>query len=175
MRMTKYLMETDSCTLRDPLLVDPRVRVGLPPAHTLREPQGDLLLGRLDGVRSVADVASDVNAKVTTNGARGRISGVGGTKHDTAGLNGIEAFPHHAAHGAGEHVLNQSREELLAAEVSIVLLEELLRRAHQLHGLKLEALGLEASDDVADKAALDAVRLNHDVSSLHSESTHIYI
>ena len=40
-------------------------------------------------------------------------------------------------------------------------------RSHELGSLKLEALGLEAGDDLADKASLDAVRLDHDVSALH--------
>ena len=102
----------------------------LPAAHALREPQSNLLLGRLDGIGSVADVASDVNAKITANGARGRVGRVGSTKHDTTSLDGVQALPHHAAHRAGEHVLNQSGEELLATEVSVVLLEKLFSGAH---------------------------------------------
>lgn len=64
----------------------------------LLEPESNLLLGGLDGVRAVADVASDIleyvsifpcrdssgtyNGVVTTDGARGGGEGVGGTEDD---------------------------------------------------------------------------------------------
>jgi hypothetical protein len=172
LRMT---INRDKAPRPDNLLVDPGVGVGLPGVDALGEPKSDLLLGGLDGIRSVADVASHVDAEVATDSARGRVSRVGGTKHDTASLDGVEALPHHAAHRARQHVLDESREELLASQVGVVLLQVLLSRGSQLHGLQLEALGLEASDDIANKAALDAIRLDHDVSTLHSgESAHIY-
>jgi hypothetical protein len=44
------------------LLVDPGCLVGLPADQFLRlEPERNLLLGRLDGVRAVADVATNLN------------------------------------------------------------------------------------------------------------------
>jgi len=46
-------------------------------------------------------------------------------------------------------------------------------RTHELHSLELEALGLEASDDLADEASLDTVRLDHDVSAFHGERRHL--
>ena len=43
------------------LFVDPAVLGGLPAGQLLGlEPEGDLLLGGLDGVRAVADVAPDL-------------------------------------------------------------------------------------------------------------------
>ena len=63
-----------------------------------------LVLGALDGVRTVADVAANVDAEVTTDGAGGRVGGVGGAQHNTASLDGVVALPHHAAHGAHHHV-----------------------------------------------------------------------
>ena len=120
------------------------------------------MLGALDGVRAVADVAADVDAEVTTDGAGGGVSGVGGAQHDAAGLDGVVALPDHGADRARVHVLDESGEELLAGEVGVVLLEVLLGGGAQLHGEQLETLGLEAGDDVADDAPLDAVRLDHD-------------
>lgn len=63
------------------LLVDPvegsgLVRDGL----TILEPESNLLLGVLDGVGAVADVAADIDGEVTTDGARGGGKGVGGTE-----------------------------------------------------------------------------------------------
>lgn len=45
------------------------------------EPESDLLLGVLDGVGTVADVAADIDGVVTTDGARSRGKGVGGTEN----------------------------------------------------------------------------------------------
>lgn len=44
------------------------------------EPEGNLLLGVLDGVGAVADVAADIDGEVATDGARGRVKRVGGTE-----------------------------------------------------------------------------------------------
>jgi hypothetical protein len=69
------------------LLVDPVVLGGLPAVElVLLEPESNLLLGVLDGVGTVADVA------------------VGGTEKGTAGLDGVTALPDHGADGARVHV-----------------------------------------------------------------------
>ena len=87
------------------LLVDPVVLGELPGVElVLLEPEGNLLLGVLDGVGTVADVAADVNGEVATDGARGRSGGVGGTEEGTAGLDGVTALPDHGADGARVHV-----------------------------------------------------------------------
>jgi hypothetical protein len=63
------------------LLVDPVVLGRLPAEDlTLLEPESNLLLGVLDGVGTVADVAADIDGVVTTDGARGGGKGVGGTE-----------------------------------------------------------------------------------------------
>ena len=63
------------------LLVDPVMLSGLPALNfPWLEPQGNLLLCTLDAIGTVADVATDVNGIVTTNGTRGRGKRVGGTK-----------------------------------------------------------------------------------------------
>lgn len=46
---------------------------------------GNLLLGVLDGVGAVADVAADVQGEVATDGAGGRGQGVGGTEESWGG------------------------------------------------------------------------------------------
>lgn len=87
------------------LLVDP-VELGLLVADdiTLLEPESNLLLGVLNGVRAVADVAADVNGEVTADGARGGSQRVGGTEDATTSLDSITAFPDHGANGARKHV-----------------------------------------------------------------------
>jgi hypothetical protein len=89
------------------LLVNPVVGGRGVLVETLREPEGDLLLGVLDGVRSVAynkivdcqclprersltsiiltDVSADLQSEGTPDGTGVGLEGVGGTEHDTAG------------------------------------------------------------------------------------------
>ena len=63
------------------LLVDPVMLGRLPALKLLRlEPQSDLLLGALDSIRAVADVATDINGVVTANGTRVGGKRVGGTE-----------------------------------------------------------------------------------------------
>ena len=100
------------------------------------EPKSDLSLGVLDGVGTVADVATDIlrgvsdwssvrvsrlayDGEVTTDGAGGRGGGVGGSEEDTSGLDGITTLPDHGADGAGVHVGDQTGEERLAGEVGV--------------------------------------------------------
>ena len=70
------------------------------------EPEGDLLGRRVGAVRSVADIATDLDTEVSTDGSRGGGSGVGLAQHDAAGLDDIEAFPDHGHDGSGVHVLD---------------------------------------------------------------------
>merc|ERR1719164_414790 len=92
---------------------------------TFREPKGDFLFGGLNSVRAVAEVAANVNAEVTTDSAKGRISGLSSTEHLPAFYNCVLSLPYHAANGTGVHVGDKAREEALAGKVSVVLLKKL--------------------------------------------------
>ena len=102
------------------------------------------------------DVASDLNAEVTADGAGQRVGGVGGAEHLATGLDHIQTLPHHGHHGAGVHVVHESGEEGAGGQISVVLLQQLLGGPGELQGDQLEALLLEALDDLADEPALDA-------------------
>lgn len=70
-------------------------------------------------------------------------------------------------HGEGEWqggllTGNKTGEERLVLEVCVVLLEVLFAGGNELDGDELEAAVLEALDDGADDAALDAVGLDGD-------------
>lgn len=137
------------------LLVDPVELSLLPGVELLRlEPKGDLLLGGVDGVRAVADVAADIDGKVTTDGARGGGERVGSTEELAADLDDLLALPDHGADGARAHVGDKTGEEWLVGEVRVVLLEVLLAGGHELDGDELVATLLEASDDGTNKATL---------------------
>ena len=102
------------------VLIDPLVSSGLVAVDLLRlEPESDLLLGVLDRVGAVADVAADVNGEVATDGAGSGGEGVGGTEEGAAGLDGILALPDHGGDGARVHVLDETGEKGLVLEVGI--------------------------------------------------------
>ena len=87
------------------LLIDPVVACALP-AHQLLilKPEFDLLLGIVDAVAAVADVAANIDRVVSADGAWAAGERVRGAEDGTAGLDGIAAFPDHGADGAGVHV-----------------------------------------------------------------------
>ena len=132
--------------------------------ESFREPEADLVLSALNGVTSMNDVASDVDAVVAADGAGVGVEGLGGTEHLAASENNVVAFPHHGNDGSHHHVLDETGEEGLGGKISIVLLEVFLGRSHHLERNELESFLLKTLDDGADKAAHDAVGLDHDVS-----------
>ena len=129
------------------------------------EPHGNFSFGRFHSIGTVADVASNVEAKVTTNGTGGTFEGHGFTQHDAAGLDGVKAFPHHAADGSRGHVFNESREKFLGFEVGVVIFQTFFGRGLQFKGLQFETTLFEALDDLANKTTLDTVGFDHDVGA----------
>ena len=149
------------------LLVDPDLGVGLVGHELLGlEPEGDLAVGALDAVGAVADVASDVDGVVAADGAGERVGGVGGAEENAAALDDVEALPDHTDDGAGGEVLAETAVEGLSGEVNVVGLGLLEGGVDHLEGNELVALALEAGDDLAGEAALDAVGLDSDEGTL---------
>lgn len=143
------------CSINE-LTVDPAL-LGLSPGVDLLlvEPESNLLLGAVNGIGAVADVAADVldlisifsgkrshetyNGKVATDGARLRVDGLGGAKQLAAHLDRLGALPYHGADRSAGHVGYKTLEEGLAGEVLVVLLEVLLSGSGELDGNELEA------------------------------------
>jgi len=95
-------------------LVDPLLRVIIPAGYLGElEPEGDLFLCRFDRVRSMDNVSADINAEVTTNGARLRVNWFGGSKHFSTCLDAVVALPDHGANWARGHVFDKAWEEWL--------------------------------------------------------------
>lgn len=84
----------------------------------------------------------------------------------TSGLDGILSLPDHSDDRATSHVLDKRREEGLLGEISVMCLKEGLGCDELGESGELEALCLETLDDFSDESSLDAVWLNHDVSSM---------
>ena len=138
--------------------------------ETLREPQVDLALSGLDGVGTVDDVVAHVAAEVAANGAGLALHGLGGAHHLASDGDDVVALPDHGNDGGGAHEAGEAGIELLSLVLGVVLLEELHGGHHHLQTDELEALLLEASDDLADVSALDAVGLNSKKSSFTRHS-----
>merc|ERR1712051_308731 len=87
------------------------------------------------------------------------------TKHTTGILDNVKTFPNHGDHRTRIHVLNESREKVLAREGGVVLLEMFFRSMHHFHGDQLVSFLFESLDDFSNKSPLDSVRFHHDKST----------
>ena len=131
------------------------------------EPESNFSVGRFDCVRAVADVAANINAEVTTDGAWVGVKRLSGTEHFTASSYSVCTFPDHGADRASDHVINKTTEEALGGQVSVVLFHVRSSWCTKLHGDELESLLFEALNDCTNKSSLDSVGLDHNESSLH--------
>ena len=148
-------------------LINPGVGVGSPCELLLSgEPEINFVVGGLNGVGSVADVSTDINAVVSSDGSWFGIEWLGGTEHFSSGKDGIITFPNHAADWSGGSVLNESVEEFLGGKISVVLLEFFLSWLGEFHGNELEPFGFKSRDDGTDESSLDTIWFDHDVCSL---------
>ena len=96
-------------------LVHPLGGVVLPLDELIvREPESNLLLGALDGVRSMDDVSANINAEIATDGAWFGVRWLGGTEHLASGSDGVVTFPDHGDDWARGGVVHESCEEWLA-------------------------------------------------------------
>jgi len=94
------LVEQELTCASEHLLVDPVLLAALPAAELLGlEPESNLLIRGLNSVRTVTDVAANLDAEISPDGAGGGVGGVGGAEHHAAGLDGIETLPDHSEHG----------------------------------------------------------------------------
>merc|ERR1719186_458972 len=151
------------------LLVDPVLLGGGPVTELLRlEPEGNLVVGRLNSIGAMADVAPNMDGEVSPDGSREGSGRVRLTKHNTTSLHCVQTLPNHGTDRAASHVGDESTEESLAGEVSVVLLQVLHGGLHHFHGNQLEPLLLKERDNLANQATLDTIGLDHDEGPLCS-------
>lgn len=91
------------------------------------EPMSNLTVSRVDGIRSVADVASGLDAEVSADGSWGGREWVGGSEHDTSLLDDVESLPDHRDNWSRAHVLDERWEEWLVLQVLVVDLKNYFR------------------------------------------------
>jgi len=132
------------------------------------EPQGYFLLGTIDSVGAVADVAPDIDGIVEADGARGGGERVGSTENETADLDDLTALPHHGDDWAGGHIADKTGKKRLVLQVFVMLLKVLFGGRDHLDGDEFEAALLEAANNVSNKSTLDTIRLNSNEGLLRS-------
>ena len=88
---------------RKDFLVDLSGAMVLPVAESLDvgEPESRLGVSGLDGVRSLDDVTTDIDAEVVTDGAWCGVEKLSGIEHFTASDLSVVTFPDHGVNGAG--------------------------------------------------------------------------
>jgi hypothetical protein len=102
----------------------------------ISEPESDLLLGVLNGVRAVADVSASDDAEISSHSSWTGLYGVGGTDEDSAGGDGVLVFPNHIDNRAREHLLDEGGEEGSGTEILVVFLKEFFGGVDQLRALR---------------------------------------
>jgi len=69
------------------------------------------------------DVASNINAKITSDGSWLRVEWLCGTEHLSSGLDSVVSFPDHAADWPRGGVFDESSEESFLREVCVMFFE----------------------------------------------------
>ena len=86
--------------------------------------------------------------------SRSSVAAVGGASQSTNGSNGVNARQTHGDDGSSHHGVLHTLEERLAAEVRIVLAQDLVVELYHLHAADLQAFFLEHADNLTYQTAL---------------------
>src|SRR5690625_778666 len=127
------------------------------------EPDADFALSGLRRVGAVDDVFANSQCKVTTDGAWGCLGDwVGAASQLTPCVNCALAFDDASNQWCRSDEFYEFTEEWLIGVLFVVLLSGLAVCGAQVQLDELEALALDACDDVTDMAVCNAVWLNKD-------------
>lgn len=83
----------------------------------------NLAVGRVNGIGSVADIASGLDAEVSADGSWGGSEWVGSSEHGTSLLDDVKSLPDHGDDWSRAHVLDEGWEEWFVLEVLVVNLK----------------------------------------------------
>lgn len=149
------------------LFVNPRPARMLILCYSFREPKSNFFLCRFYSIRSMDDIAADVNAKVPANSARCRCKRVGSTDDQSSSFDHLFTFPDHAHHRSRADVIHQSREERFGREICVVFFCQGLFDHFHLQRFEEVPFFFKPLDDLPHQSTLHAVWLDHDVGSFH--------
>src|SRR5258708_2613393 len=111
-------------------------------------------------------VHADGQPEITTDGAWGRLGGVGCPYHLPHRRHRARPLQHERDQGARSDEIGEVGEERLVQVFGVVLTSHLHVHLHQLQAVNTQSFPLKARDDLADKPALDTVGLDQDQGSL---------
>jgi len=98
--------------------VDPFISVAAPVNELFGlEPEGNFLVGGFDRVRSVTNIATDIDAEVTSDGSWVRVEWLGSTEHFSSCENYVGSFPNHAANWCRSSPSRESWEERSSSKI----------------------------------------------------------
>ncbi len=149
--------------------VDPFFWVVIPVVGELLffEPKSDFSFGWFDCIWSVANVSSNFNAEISSDGSWGRVLWVGGSQKGSSGLDNVLSFPNHGANWSRVHVLDKWWEEGLLGKILVVFLEKAFAGNEHLDTSEEVTLLFESGDDLSNQSSLDSVGFDHDESLFH--------
>src|SRR6185312_11714044 len=131
-----------------------------------REPELDLARGALRRVGAVDEVVLGLQGEVAADRAgRGLLDRVGAARDLPPRRDGARALDDGRHHRTGGDELQQALEERLAVVLGVVLAGQLPVDRAQVHRDDVEALALDAGQDLADQLAAHAVGLDEDESA----------
>ena len=115
-------------------------------------------------------VATNIHGQITSNGAGLGLQRLCGTNQLAGTGDHAVAFPNHGNHRTRRDEAHQTSEERTLFMNAVVLLREGTTGGDLLQAHQLESLALKTTQDLADQAALDTIRLNGDESAFsHGE------
>ena len=107
-------------------------------------------------------IPSDVHSEIAPDGAGLSLKRLGGTDQLAGTGNHTIAFPNHGHNWTGGDELDQTSKERTLFVNAVVLLSQLTAGSDLLQANQLEALALEATQNLAHQPALDTIGLDGD-------------
>lgn len=142
------------------LLVDPsKVGRSVLDEFFLLKPESNFSLGTFDTVRTMSNVSTNIDSKVTTDSTRSRLKRVSSTEDGSTLLNNVLTFPDGSKNRTRSHVFEKTREKWLGLKILIVFSQKSFRGLGKLDGNKLETSVLESRKDRGNKTSLNTVGL----------------
>src|SRR3954453_16345519 len=152
----------------------PTLRTVAPQYSERREPELDRARGALRGVGAVDEVVLGLQGEVAADRAgRGLLDRVGAARDLPPRRDRARALDDGRHHRPGGDELQQALEERLAVVLGVVLAGQLAIDRAQVHRDDVEALALDAGQDLADQLAAHAVGLDEDESAFRHDAERI--
>mmetsp|Transcript_23035 Transcript_23035/g.33724 ORF Transcript_23035/g.33724 Transcript_23035/m.33724 type:complete len:202 (-) Transcript_23035:18-623(-) len=114
----------------------------------------------------MTDITSKINGEISSDRAGFGSQGLGLSKHLASLFDNIHTLPAHAYDGSGGEEIDESTEEFLGAQISVVLRGHFLGGGHHLESHELVSALFETSDDVSDESTLNSIGLDGEEGTL---------